>query len=76
MENVEKPKKCGECERFWVDDNGESWCIPLKEKYGWTPVKYNSVPWEECPFEFSRCDMHNHPIFGGFCSKCKAMGIY
>ena len=57
------PVICGECERYT-----DGLCAPVKEKYGWTPVKYDQKPPENCPYKYSHCSTCGAPIHNGKCS--------
>jgi len=57
-----KPTTCGLCERYL-----DGYCIPIKEKYGWTPVNPDKAPWDGCIYDDSQCSC-GHPIVDGWCT--------
>lgn len=47
-----KPKRCGDCERFYIEkETSMSFCVPLKDKYGWEAVEADQEPSVNCPYE-------------------------
>jgi hypothetical protein len=48
-----KPKKCGDCIRFYDGSLADehTFCTPIKEKYGWEPVTADQKPSVNCPYE-------------------------
>lgn len=64
---MNKPRICGECERFFNNEYG-TFCMPIKQKHGVTPVVYNQAPMDNCPYDYSHC-VCGAPLVDGNCSE-------
>jgi hypothetical protein len=70
LRTFKKPNTCGECERFFIDESGETFCYPVKQKHGLEIVECNQKPSINCPYLESHCINCGSPLHLGNCLAC------